>query len=59
MTRALAGHANVAFAEPEGVVYAEIDKDNGKLAVPGCPRTFREAFLPGTEPTEPCDLHRF
>ena len=60
MMRALAGHANLPFASPaSGVTYAEIDRDTGKLAVPGCLRTLREAFLSGTEPTEVCELHRF
>jgi len=59
MKRALAGHADAAFAMPGGLVFAEIDRDTGQLAVPGCPRVFREAFLPGSEPTEHCDLHRF
>lgn len=59
MIRALSGHANLPLPEPDGIVYAEIDRDNGKLAVPGCPRVIREAFLPGTEPTEQCDLHKY
>jgi penicillin-binding protein 1B len=59
MNRALAGHANLPLPEPGGMTYVEIDKENGKLAVPGCPRTLREAFLPGTEPTEHCELHKF
>jgi penicillin-binding protein 1B len=57
--RALAGHPNLPLPQPEGIVFAEIDRDNGKLAVPGCPRTLREAFLPGTEPMSQCDLHKF
>jgi membrane carboxypeptidase/penicillin-binding protein len=60
MTRALGGHANVPFTVPaEGITYAEIDRDTGKLAGPGCPRVYREAFLAGTEPAEICELHRF
>ena len=59
MTRALAGHPNTPLPEASDIVYVEIDRDNGKLAVPGCPRTFREAFVPGTEPLEQCELHRF
>ena len=59
MMRALAGHPNVPLAEPPNISWVEIDRDTGRLAVPGCPRTFREAFLPGTEPMEPCELHRF
>jgi membrane carboxypeptidase/penicillin-binding protein len=59
MMRALAGHPDVTFQVPEGISFVDIDRDTGKLAVPGCPRIFREAFLTGTEPTEACDLHRF
>jgi penicillin-binding protein 1B len=59
MKSALAGHKDVPFKAPEGVTFIDIDPDTGKLAAPGCPRTFREAFLAGTEPTEMCELHRF
>jgi penicillin-binding protein 1B len=57
MTRALAGRANATFTAPEGVNFLDIDRDTGKIAAPGCPRIFREAFLTGTEPTEVCQLH--
>ena len=57
MTRALAGTPNVPFDVPDGVAFATIDVDTGKLAQPGCPRVFREVFAAGTEPTEMCDLH--
>ena len=59
MKRALAGTPNIPFEAPEGVSFVDIDPDTGKLAVPGCPRVIREAFLAGTEPTQACDLHRF
>jgi penicillin-binding protein 1B len=59
MTRALSGHPNRPFEEPEGIAWAEIDRDTGKLAGPACPRLMREAFLAGTEPVDPCELHRF
>ena len=59
MLRALAGHPNVEFRVPDGIDFVEIDRDTGKLALPTCPRTFREAFLAGTAPTESCDLHRY
>jgi penicillin-binding protein 1B len=59
MIRALAGHANLPLPQPESIAFADIDRDNGKLAVPGCPRVLRESFFPGTEPTEPCDLHKY
>jgi penicillin-binding protein 1B len=58
MMRALAGHPNVPLPQPDSIVFVDIDRDNGKLAGPGCPRTYREGFAPGTEPTEVCDLHK-
>jgi penicillin-binding protein 1B len=57
MKRALAARPSVAFDPPEGIHYANIDKDTGKLATPNCPRTFNEAFMAGAEPTEQCDVH--
>ncbi len=59
MIRALAGHGSQAFDIPDGIVFADIDRDTGKLAAPGCPRVFHEAFLAGTVPTEVCPLHSF
>jgi penicillin-binding protein 1B len=59
MTRALSGHPNQPFEEPEGIAWAEIDRDTGKRAGPACPRLMREAFLAGTEPVDSCELHRF
>jgi penicillin-binding protein 1B len=59
MARALAGRPNVSFAVPDGISFLEIDRDTGKAAAAGCPRIFREAFIPGTEPTEVCQLHSF
>jgi penicillin-binding protein 1B len=58
MQRALAGHSSVPFKVPEGVSFVDIDPDTGQLAGPACPRTFREAFLVGTEPTETCEAHK-
>ena len=59
MTRALAGRGNVPFETPGGISFVDIDPDTGKLALPGCPRVIREAFLAGTEPVQACELHRF
>jgi penicillin-binding protein 1B len=59
MTRALAGHGNLSFTAPDGISFVDIDRDTGKVAAPGCPRVFKEAFLAGTEPTEVCQLHGF
>jgi penicillin-binding protein 1B len=58
MKAATAGHPSREFDVPEGVTFVEIDRDNGKLAAPSCPRKFTESFLVGTEPVELCDLHR-
>jgi penicillin-binding protein 1B len=59
MIRALAGRPSTPFDVPEGITFAEIDRDTGKLATPGCPRVFREAFISGSEPLEVCLLHTF
>ena len=59
MKTALAGHANRTFEPPDGIVFAEIDRDTGRLATPACPRTMSESFLAGTEPGEICPLHRW
>jgi penicillin-binding protein 1B len=58
MKKALAGRGNRQFSAPEGITWVEIDRDTGKLATPGCPRTMSESFISGTEPTEYCELHR-
>jgi penicillin-binding protein 1B len=58
MKRALAGHGDRGFDVPDGIVFADICKDSGKLANPTCPRTYHESFLAGTEPHQHCDLHK-
>jgi len=57
MRHGLAAHPNVPFEVPEGVSFAVIDRDTGRLAQPGCPRIYHEVFLTGTEPREYCPLH--
>jgi membrane carboxypeptidase/penicillin-binding protein len=57
MKRALTGAPNRPFAVPEGIVFADIDKDTGQLATAECPKVFRESFLAGTEPHEKCEVH--
>jgi penicillin-binding protein 1B len=59
MLRALAGRPNIEFGVPAGIDFVEIDKDTGKLSLPTCPRTFREAFLAGTAPVDACELHKY
>jgi membrane carboxypeptidase/penicillin-binding protein len=57
MKRALSGRPSRSFPVPDGIVFAEIDKDTGQLATAACPRVFREAFLAGTEPRDTCGVH--
>ena len=59
MKQATAGRQSIPFTVPDGVSFVEIDRDTGKLAQPGCPRVYNEAFLAGTEPLEICELHRW
>jgi penicillin-binding protein 1B len=57
MSRALAGRNSLPFEAPEGVSFVAIDAETGKLATPNCPKVITESFLPGSEPTELCELH--
>jgi penicillin-binding protein 1B len=57
MKRALAGHPNTPFPVPDGITFADIDRDTGMLAMPACPHVIHEAFLAGTEPRQYCNVH--
>jgi membrane carboxypeptidase/penicillin-binding protein len=57
MRQALAGRPDETFEIPPGVTFALIDRDTGRLALPGCPRQMNEVFLVGTEPRQYCDVH--
>lgn len=49
-----AAHDNLpqmTFPIPEGIVFANIDSDTGKLASAGTKKILRQAFIEGTEPT--------
>lgn len=59
MKAALAGRPSIPFDAPDDISFVEIDRDTGKLALPGCPRTYNESFVAGTEPTEYCELHNW
>src|SRR5687768_5578149 len=59
MKAATAGRQSVPFDVPDGVTFAEIDRDTGLLALPTCPRTMTESFLAGTEPRQYCEIHRW
>jgi penicillin-binding protein 1C len=46
------------FEEPPGLVWVGIDATSGLLPTEYTPRTRREVFIKGTEPTEYDDVHR-
>ncbi|MBI3289745.1 MAG: hypothetical protein HYZ74_09540 [Elusimicrobia bacterium] len=48
------------FPAPAGIVFATIDREQGLLYQPACPRASKllEAFAQGTEPKEYCDPDR-
>jgi penicillin-binding protein 1A len=45
---------------PEDLTIRQVDRITGKLATEWCPqdRAYTEHFIPGTEPTEGCDIER-
>jgi len=47
------------WPRPEGLVVRTVDETTGLLSTQWCPveLNYREVYLPGTEPTESCDLH--
>jgi penicillin-binding protein 1B len=58
MKNALEGVEPTPFPVPsENIVFFEIDKQNGLLANPNCPKTLQEAFIAGTQPRERCRVH--
>jgi membrane carboxypeptidase/penicillin-binding protein len=58
MKNALEGIEPTPFEVPsENIVFFEVDKTNGLLANPNCPKTVSEAFIAGTQPHERCRLH--
>lgn len=48
-----------AWPRPEELLERVVDETSGLLATQWCPagEVYREIYLPGTEPTETCDLH--
>ncbi len=58
MKRAGLARSAQPFPEPPGIVERWIDPESGDLSVRGCPLTERERFAAGTEPSEPCRLHK-
>lgn len=48
-----------AWPRPDSLVERTVDETSGLLATQWCPLdvVYREIYLPGSEPTETCDLH--
>ncbi len=57
MEYALQDEDVVPFTRPDGLVERAVCALSGKLPTPHCP-TASEIFIPGTEPTERCDIHQ-
>jgi len=55
MKSAHAGQEPIDFSAPGGLLYRTIDPRTGLLSTERCRSSFREAFLPGTEPRRFCD----
>jgi len=58
MERVLTGRPARKFEEPEGLVRVQICTLSGKRPDPLCPHHREELFIPGTEPTQVCAMHR-
>jgi penicillin-binding protein 1B len=56
MRPAVESYAPQGFTVPSGVLFSDIDLDNGRLANRFCRRIGKEVFVAGTEP-EPCEEH--
>lgn len=57
MRQALADTPHDSFEVPPGIVIEDVDKKNGLIARPECPKQVREAFLVGEEPRHSCNEH--
>jgi membrane peptidoglycan carboxypeptidase len=57
MEYALQGEAMVDFPRPDGLVERTVCALSGHLPTEHCP-TVTELFIPGTEPTEQCQIHQ-
>jgi len=57
MEQALQGEEALPFVRPDGLVERRVCAISGHLPTEHCP-TVNELFIPGTEPTESCDIHK-
>lgn len=52
------GKPALPFPRPPGIVEAEVCAVSGQAPGPDCPSRRRELFAAGSEPKEPCSVHR-
>jgi penicillin-binding protein 1B len=45
------------FSVPQGVASARLCSESGQLATPGCPSSYTEYFVDGSQPVVQCNLH--
>ncbi|HID88589.1 MAG TPA: penicillin-binding protein [Anaerolineae bacterium] len=57
MEYALRGEEIQPFVRPDGLIERQVCAVSGKLPTGHCP-VVTELFIPGTEPTETCDIHQ-
>jgi penicillin-binding protein 1C len=58
MVRAMRGIRPAPLVDRSRFVHAKVCALSGKRAGPRCPAALDEVFLPGTAPSEGCDMHR-
>jgi penicillin-binding protein 1C len=46
------------FKRPPGIIEAYVCPLSGLVATENCPSPVKEIFIAGTEPSQPCDMHR-
>ncbi|RMG87018.1 MAG: hypothetical protein D6712_06405 [Chloroflexi bacterium] len=56
--RVLLGQPELDFTRPDGLIDVDVCALSGKLPTEACQRTYREIFIPGTEPTEEDDFYQ-
>lgn len=54
MTEILKDKPDEEFPRPEGMIEVEVCEANGLLPCQGCPKTIKQYFIPGQEPTRKC-----
>jgi penicillin-binding protein 1A len=55
MKKSLGDREKEDFTVPDGILFKQIDPRTGLLSTENCKQSYREAFMPGTEPRKFCD----